>query len=56
MNDTQECTHPKNQREFITAGDFVYLDGDIKDTLIAVEVCTVCGEVVQEDPEEEIIF
>ena len=49
-----KCKHP--QTEFVTGGSIRYENGEVIDNLSEIEVCSDCGEVIEEDETEEIIY
>ena len=48
-----KCKHPRT--EFVTGGHIRYENGEVIDNLKEIEVCSDCGEVIEEE-KEEIIF
>lgn len=53
MKPKEKCSHP--QTEFVTGGYIRYENGDVIDNLREIEICSDCGEVIEED-KEKIIF
>ena len=49
-----KCKHPRT--EFVTGGYIRFENGEVVDNIKEIEVCTDCGEVIKEDPEEESIY
>ena len=52
----EKCSHSESARVIVPSGCMQYDWGEVVDDTKDLEICGLCGEVIEEEEEEDIIF